>query len=1485
MTDRNALLKVLDAIEDIETRHIVWGLPDESWTHNALMAAIGRVPEAAAFDPESVLDDLLAHQLIFALPHSGYPLRYRSRMAESVRLFAHLRQLFPGRAWQTAPRLVADYRFRHGPRRFPPRNIAPEQVVAELKQAGLKPDQVEAATGVIGGRNLSRFQLDAAVEVYNAMTARDRGVVVSAGTSSGKTLAFYLPALTFLATRSVRAGAGVVAIYPRNELLKDQLATAIDEIKRMRSAGSRPIRIGAFFGGTWRDAQHAARDDGVCNYLTCRNVINGAACEGKLQWLKAHRTRNDETLTCLSCSATLGPDQIVLTRQSMQNNPPDLLFTTTEMLNRSLSNGWSMHIFGVGPRAASRPQMVLLDEVHTYEATSGAQVGYLLRRWRHLLGKPATWVGLSATLTNADQFFADLCGLNEGSVTEVKPSVHELEAKGREYQIVLRGDPDPQVSLLSTTIQSVMLLRRVLDHTPQRLGAYGNRVFAFCDNLDIVNRLYRQYRDAEGLEWPGRRRSPRSLAAQRLPQPMGSIEGGPVDWPDRDRDGQQWWMSEQLGFDERELVIGRTSSQDAGVTTAADVVITTASLDVGFDDPQVGAVLQHKAPRDIAQFLQRRGRAGRTQVQRPWTVAVLSDFGRDRNAYQDYERLLDPELPEKRLPMGNQSVRKMQAAMCLLDWVAQRLGAGNRRLNVRELFIGPLDETRPQKPESLRQQQKYRQEVVLLLKNVIDGGSDREDLLNFVSRGLRLPSEEIASIAWEQPRSLLLDAVPTAYRRLASSWSQFRDGDAVAKLEPTVADSPLPEFIPKALFSDLCLPEVAIDPPEDYDDAAKTTLGVQQALSELAPGKVTLRWAVTDRRGLWIPPAPDGQAIELSIHLAHQGEIIDSVFTEDGNRDLVRPYITSPVIPDNDVEPSSNGRLHWQFHCEPHDHALALVRPRHSPLGDRISSVSAYLHAGRGALRTLRYAIEATATVTYSRRGRRRVRNTFTWNGGPAAVGYEASVDALVFDVKVPASLAEFFTRQDEGRLRQLRRDYFVDIFRRKAHEADLDPFVSQPLADAVVAAAAHHSRNGDDSIGAHHIQANQWRPLIQVVLGAGVVNLDEDDDYDDSQLSPRSAEILDTVDKPEVQHIIAESAPLLAAEPDDTWIPWLQARWAQTMAAAAQAAAQALCPDFDVEDDCVVDVMHTGDRVRFVISDAAVGGGGLIETLTQRISDDPRRFDYLITSALQPSDLEAVDGALRQTLELLDGHPAVARQAQVFRAAEDDRLNLWQELLMILASAGVYPTHATISALANRVFRPGSDEHADALLRLCLSRWTSLERGCGFALDHRTACNLLAAEPDVQVHILQTVQQLSVTTTPADAAERRRLCQSWLMGLLWPSAEARRSTSLIAANRFTLEPPQTERTLVLDSLPDIVPSIDVDNSEWLKQLSDTIAKSGRCRLISNSGNRSQLKAALHHLATQPIEVGWLLLHPSVEAVLLDNGTTSIDVSLEEAPQ
>ena len=219
-------------------------------------------------------------------------------------------------------------------------------------------------------------------------------------------------------------------------------------------------------------------------------------------------------------------------------------------------------------------------------------------------------------------------------------------AEGAEYLLALRGDPVSRTALLSTTIQAGMLLSRMLDapDTRKSEGILGERLFMFADNLDVINRMYFAMLDAEGRRSNGapdmNNRPTGGLAALRFP--MSSTH--------RKLHGQDWEAAVEIGHSLQpsdRKTVGRVMSMDPGVGNNLDIIVATASLEVGFNDPHVGGVIQHKAPRDVAQFLQRKGRAGRSRRMRPWTVVVLSDYGRDRIAYQGYDLLFDPEVADR----------------------------------------------------------------------------------------------------------------------------------------------------------------------------------------------------------------------------------------------------------------------------------------------------------------------------------------------------------------------------------------------------------------------------------------------------------------------------------------------------------------------------------------------------------------------------------------------------------------------------------------------------------------------------------------------------------------------------------------------------------------------------------------------------------------------------------------------------------------------
>lgn len=797
-TRANAITTFLSRIEQAEARLLAWGLVDGSFIEDELLerADTFLTQEGLWNDfesPDELITQLEDDHLLFTFL-DGIRVRYRTRMAEAIRLLARLRQLFPrhlaGRQWQTARSLVADYRFILRPREFPRRTLSRDSVVRQIQEVTnldqLQLDMLDSllCQGSPTPLQLADFQLRATRSVLCEVgTSRPTGTVVCAGTGSGKTLAFYLPAFLHLGPTLDRSRwTRCLAIYPRNELLKDQLSETYRQARRvaaaLRTHGRRTLALGTLFGSTPESRVFFSREapprgwvpvaNGfVCPYLRCPE----SNCGGQMVWLDSDRNANVERLSCSSCGNATSPDELVLTRERLRSEPPDILFTTTEMLNQRIGDSQLGTLFGVGTDPRQKPQLVLLDEVHTYSGVSGAQVALLLRRWQRAARVQPHFVGLSATLTDARRFFGRLVGVDEFRVDEVSPHQSELDRRGMEYMLAVRSDPASGASVLSTTIQTAMLMRRIQDRSRNGAdsGIYGTRAFVFTDDLDVTNRLFFNLRDAEGQDSWGR----------RDPQkPDGSLANlRSATRPDSDlrfRFGQSWKLCEDIGHvlqNNAMLRIDRTSSQDTGVGASADIIVATASLEVGFNDPDVNVVLQHKAPRDPAQFLQRKGRAGRRTDMRPWTVVVLSDYGRDRLAWQSYDLLFDPELPARELPVSNRYVLRMQAVYAFCDWIAEQLRR-NRDIpngSVWQDFSGPSNQLGSSYRTSARRRQLAAAHIV---DNLLACDDRHEEVSRYLQEALQQSPDVVAALMWEPPRALMNAVLPTLHRRLISDWQR-----------------------------------------------------------------------------------------------------------------------------------------------------------------------------------------------------------------------------------------------------------------------------------------------------------------------------------------------------------------------------------------------------------------------------------------------------------------------------------------------------------------------------------------------------------------------------------------------------------------------------------------------------------------------------------------------------------------------------------------
>jgi hypothetical protein len=1517
----------LGELERDEAALLSWGLIDGSFSEEELFGKAEEFQErnenhgfAGGYE---LLEEMVACGLLFRWEEeSSY--RYRTRMAESVRLLSRLRQLFPKHmrqrgAWSAAPTLVSDFRLLVRPRQYPRRDQAAIECIRSWvgREGGKTPLQERVMHRLLGvdqdsaGLPLAGFQRRATERILNAaLETLSSATMISSGTGSGKTLAFYLPAITQLAgmlERDQSSWTRVLALYPRNELLKDQLTETIRQTRRvkhvLKEAGRRPIQVGAYFGPTPNDASSVADNSWgtawiakaggrVCPFLGCPDPD----CGGPLLWRDEDRANNTERLLCAECGGAVEPDEIALTRRRITNAPPDILFSTTEMLNQRLTDARTWHLFGVGMPPARRPSLVLLDEAHTYEGSHGAQVAYLLRRWRHRSQATPHFVGLSATLMEAGSFLAGLTGLPLTVVEEIKAEAGELVDEGGEYLLALRGDPVSGASLLSTTIQAAMLLRRVLDPRPDApsRGEFGQKIFLFTDDLDVTNRMFFNLLDAEGQDHRGR--------MDPLRHPQGSLanlrSGQLGDEVRRFNFGQSWRLPEELGHELRpqnQVRIGRVSSQDSGVDVDAEIIVATSALEVGFNDPSVGAILQHKAPRGSAAFLQRKGRAGRSREMRPWTVVVLSDFGRDRLAYQGYDLLFDPELKPRELPLGNSHVQKMQATYACLDWVALN-GGGQTAHFWRDASRPALDESPPWMQQSLARQRAAGE----LLASVMQGGDDLDRLTDWLRRSLRLSEDEVRALLWDSPRALMLSVIPTLHRRLTTQWL-YRDEQGG---EYHKAYHPLPEFIPSTLFGELNLPEVAIIPEQEVaQDSGFFSMSVSSALREFAPGRISRRFGIAHGSSRhWIPVDPDGPPHQLLAveNFCGRNEWEDiGLFTyfegdEQHTVRVLRPFTlhVRGDAPRESVKDSSNAFLRWDSQLlAPTDPAAGLIvdLPDISAWAELIAEIRFFCHLEHQPVQVRRFTRGADTTLRGANGITREIVSEFVSDGpngsAPVALGFAFEADAIRIQVSVPGDWVLSGENASAAKLPALRADRFRwRLLSEPALDGIANSFERTWLAEvslsAVVAEAMRAQLNLQDAWSAIRAGASElsFGDVLDVVFQA----LPTDDDYETvhADEQERLKDLRQCFDDEKVLVALDNVVPALWSLPDESWHLWLTKRFLATIGAAFREAIQQTCLDVDAESllvDLYAPGAQSGELATIWISEASPGGGGIIERLVPKLAESPRRFLDILRSALEDSDFDLSNREIRKFLQwnVVDRDLGSTANSNAVRGAKtlEELKSAFARLHTTLRNRGMQTTHSVMTALSTRLLKPGSSTQTDSIVLDMITRWDAEEIRLGIEIDARPLAYALSSADDLD-------HALSEAVLPMGNEENARIWRfSALSGLLWPRGTQARNHQLALRNPYaTILPP--ERLLVADLLMEAEPRVEFGPESWLASCHQQLIAHGRINLQASLDSIEEFQQALFALLVNAIDTGSLLLYPRLRRLTRVDATVSATLEL-----
>lgn len=1526
--------EILSLIEINETRLLNWGFVDvRSNLVDDIPSLLSKLPDQAksiwdqavqeGYSKEDILKNLVERKLVFQI--DGY---YRSRFAEAIRLFYHLKQRFSPSDWQTASRLVSDIRIQLQRRRYPKRNIVADELIQELSKNGADKDYIECIVRLLKGQDgkslmLSGFQKNAIIEQFSDLRNDfDHGIVIGAGTGAGKTKAFYIPAMAEVAAAiSDKPNLKILAIYPRVELLKDQLVESFQEARKLDSwlkqKNKNAISIGAYYGDTPYSANYLlssekssinsfwdATDDKtgwICPYFYCPNTT----CNNReMVWLRedvvkevAANQREEygkhARLQCPSCHFEVTAAQLLLTREQMVHTPPDILLTSTEMLNRRISRTEEHDLFGIGSN--NPPRLVLLDEIHTYEGLHGAQVAYLLRRWQYARrSKRGTRglciVGLSATLRDAENFFSNLTGIPQYKVVYIAPSEDDLIEESMEYNLVLKGDPVSGTSLLSTSVQSVMLLGRILDRLTTRRsetishGAIGQKIFAFTDKLDVINRWYHIETDAE------RNKTLSQYRAENEKQTSDQQEKIFLA-------GQTWKVCNMIGHNlKTPLRLGLTSSQYRGVRSDADVIIATSTLEVGFNDTTVGAVIQHKAPRSMASFLQRKGRAGRTRTMRPWMLVVASSYGRDRWAFQHAENLFNPLLPPLDLPIKNYYVQKIQATYVLLDWIAFELKKQGISVDAWEMCTNKGTSS---------YSESYAQNTSTLLRKILEG-SLLNNFIEFMKGALSLQDDDatVTAILWGEPRPLLLEVIPSLMRQLANNWQIIENG-IVKSHADSKSRNPLPRYLPASLFSELNLPELIIHLPSNVkpassiakgtknktievktaqDEARDENMELSQALQEFAPGNVSKRFSRKEniKESHWLSLPDDAQLSRGMLPLQYLkvkfDEIPELLETSDGQIPVYRPLeYTLDFVPKN-VKDTSYSRLIWKSDfriqgntlrqdtaSEENEQELGLHidLSHHSQWYRFIKEIMSYSQENGSWVKVNRFANGIEADTRFEGGNNIRRKLFFEQNGEAAAIGYSIDADALQFKL-APISLELLIGHFDWPTLRQsLVPSFFLYCLKTdlRVIEIGLSTFEIEWLWQLELSMLTATAISKNITLQEASYEVNQNRLLIAERTMRVIFQSQKQEDTDQDDLEGRLfRKLMEYLSLTTIVDSICDSEKVLWSEPDASFFKCLESCYRSSLGSSIFTAITRMIPDIQ-SDDLMMDI----DEDSIWITETTAGGIGLVSRIASALSLHPRDFELQLQDTLTYCEREQL--AIQLSIisqKIREDNPNLAILLKEIRQKVDlPKIDTTSKMLsQVLKSFGIPVRRDLMVAINTKFLRPNSDRDSDILISDLVNEWKYQESRLGIKIDLRVMAVAAWRVPSLQQQIKLLMSRIAGEKNEVEENQVFNLLQS----MLWLNCIDSCPECIEYWNPFQDLPHPSRSLLFSLYIPDQF-IIEYQAEHWEEKLKEQLINKYQGLLYCRQDQLAACKQDVVEIIIEPVEIGFQNFYPVIERI------------------
>lgn len=690
---------VLNALEALEADRINFGI-FESWISPQGLADRLSLPR---FKVAASVGRLSAHGYLMLAEDQ----RMRSRMAEAARALRYVKQRFQADDANARPYLVRSLKVELRDRNKPRRDVKLALLLDGLGAGFEDSAPIQLALRGIGTMlssqwgddpEIAGFQERAFSAIFNAWHGEaDPHLVIAADTGSGKTEAACLPMIAAATADRLEGIKGTRAIfaYPRVRLAANQAQRLAGYLAAMdRVEGMPLLTIGLQVGAVpWR-LDRIGEEDAKRGWTSSGEGKLGfpffgcPECEGALLLGIDGGREGADRLDCLACGWAF--EGWVGSKTGLTRTPPAFFLPTTDSLHQWLHNPNYGVLFGDEPGFAA-PRAILADEIHLFSHIHGAQVGHTFRRLVHRArsnsgGREPIAVGMSATLGDPAEAWGRLIG--QAPVLAIRPETNESDTnpRGREYFFFVQPEIESRGSDIagaSTTIQSVMCLTHNMRRRTGKAGGY--RSLVFLDSIDKLRRLHSAFADAEEEQMLAALRTKIYPDHPVTGEPRRVCCGAPHGC-DRFEDGECWYFAatdahQQTAAGPLEAgsplhVAAQPISSAAegkvdALIKASDIIFSTSSLEVGFDDPDIIMVYQHYAPQNLASFIQRKGRGGRGIDDRPLTGVTLSLYSpRDSWWFSHPREMIEPSGFDVPINPDNHFVVRGQVLASVLDGMA-----------------------------------------------------------------------------------------------------------------------------------------------------------------------------------------------------------------------------------------------------------------------------------------------------------------------------------------------------------------------------------------------------------------------------------------------------------------------------------------------------------------------------------------------------------------------------------------------------------------------------------------------------------------------------------------------------------------------------------------------------------------------------------------------------------------------------------------------